>query len=72
MISHSSVDAKYQAMVHTSCELMWIRNLMNEMGVGVKIIMTMYYNNQGAIYIANNPMFHKWTKYIEVDCHLIR
>lgn len=32
----------------------------------------MYYDNEVAIYITSNDMFHERTKHIEVDYHFIR
>ena len=61
---------------HTTCEMMWLKTLMietlmTEFGFLETGLMPMHWDNQVAIYIANNPIFHEKTKHIEVDCHFV-
>ena len=52
------------------CELMWIRTLLKELKFVVKVPMTMHCDNQAAIHIASNLVFHERIKHIEADCHI--
>ena len=58
-------------MAHTASEMLRLQFLLRDLGVGVPTPMQMYSDNQAAIYIASNPVFHEHTKHIEVDCHFI-
>ena len=59
VVARSSAEAEHGAMAHTSCELMWINHLLEELRFVVKLPMTMHCDNQAAIYIASNPVFHE-------------
>ena len=54
----SSTEVEYRAMAHTSCELMWIKYLLEKLKFAVKVPMTMHCDNQASIHVASNPVFH--------------
>ena len=59
VVARSSAEAEYRAMAHTSCKLMWIKHLLEELRFVVKLPMTMHCDNQAAIYIASNSVFYE-------------
>ncbi|XP_068659151.1 secreted RxLR effector protein 161-like, partial [Aristolochia californica] len=72
VVARSSAEAEYRAMAHTVSEILWIRTLLTELGFYKKGSMNLHCDNQAAIHITSNPVFHERTKHIEVDCHFIR
>lgn len=72
VVSRSSSEAEYRAMASAASEVAWLVRLLEELGVtGLKPI-TLHCDNQSALYIAKNPVFHERTKHIELDCHFTR
>ena len=59
-------------MTLATCELIWLRQLLQELRFGKDEQIKLVCDNQAALHIASNPVFHERTKHIEVDCHFIR
>jgi len=59
-------------MTYTTCELIWLKGLLSDLGFSSSIPMTLFCDNQAAMHIATNPIFHERIKQIKVDCHFIR
>ena len=72
MVAKSSAEAEYRAMTLTTCELIWLKQLLQELRFGKDGQMTLVCDNQATLHIASNPVFHERTKHIEVDYHFIR
>ncbi|KAL0350143.1 UNVERIFIED_CONTAM: Retrovirus-related Pol polyprotein from transposon RE1 [Sesamum radiatum] len=70
-VARSSAEAEYLAMAHTTSEILWLKNLLKELGFMYDDPIHIHCDNQAAIHIASNPIFHERTKHIEVDCHFV-
>jgi len=71
-LSRSSAEAEYRALATLCCEVIWLQSLLRELKIAVRSPAAVFCDNQAAIYIAQNPMFHERTKDIELDCHFVR
>lgn len=68
----SSTKAKYRALAHATSEVMWIQSLFSELQIQLSIPPIMWCDNQGAIALAYNLVYHAKTKAVELDTHFIR
>ena len=72
VVSCSCVEAEYRTMRKLTSELIWIKNLLRDLGIETTSPIIMHCDNEAAIHIASNSVFHERTKHIEVDCHKVR
>lgn len=71
-VSRSSAESEYRAMAHATCEVVWLRHLLEDFGISQKKPVPLFCDNQAAVYLTSNSTFHERTKHIELDCHIIR
>ena len=59
-------------MTTTCCEHTWLLTLLRDLNVKPLLPVHLFCDNQAALLIVRNPVFHERTKHIEVDCHYVR
>lgn len=65
MVSKSSSEAEYRVMDGASYEVTWLVTLLEELGVSNLKPITLHCDNQTALHIVKNPIFHERTKHIQ-------
>ncbi|UYV84108.1 hypothetical protein LAZ67_X001200 [Cordylochernes scorpioides] len=72
IIALSTTESEYIAACSAAKELIWIRRLLQGIGCDITKETELYIDNQAAIKLVENPVFHKRTKHIDVHYHFIR
>ncbi|GJZ18409.1 retrovirus-related pol polyprotein from transposon TNT 1-94 [Tanacetum coccineum] len=64
-------EAEYIALTEAVKEIIWLKGLLIELGVNLRSVIVNC-DNQSAIHLSRNAMFHERTKHINVRYHFIR
>nr|GEY98543.1 hypothetical protein [Tanacetum cinerariifolium] len=71
MVALLTTKAEYMALTEAVKEAIWLRGLLEELGVEHNRV-TVNCDNQGVIHLLRNHVFHERTKHINVRYHFIR
>lgn len=71
MLCQDRVQSQNITPWHSLCEIMWIYQLLTEIGLKTSVPAKLWCDNQAALHIASNPLFHERTKHIEIDYHFV-
>ena len=72
IIAQSTTEAEYIAINSVIKEAVYIKALLEELGFYNQNKFPIYTDNNGALLLAKNPIFHERTKHIAVRYHYIR
>jgi hypothetical protein len=71
-VALSSTEAEYMAAAAATKEAIWLKTFISELNFSETHPITLHIDNQSAILLAKNSMFHERTKHIAIRYHFIR
>eukprot|EP00742_Colponemidia_sp_Colp-10_P002552 GILJ01002727.1.p2 GENE.GILJ01002727.1~~GILJ01002727.1.p2 ORF type:complete len:509 (+),score=47.37 GILJ01002727.1:627-2153(+) len=71
-VALSSTEAEYMAASHAAREALWLKKLLDELGIKKQDSISIFSDSQGAIALGKNPVNHSRTKHIDIQHHFIR
>ena len=70
-VALSSCEAEYVAPTMATRECIWLKRLIQAMFSALNYPLPIHCDNESAIMLAGNPVFHARTKHIEIHYHFI-
>ncbi|KAJ9539061.1 hypothetical protein OSB04_031794 [Centaurea solstitialis] len=68
----SSTEAEYMALSSTGCQAIWLRGILEELGIPQGSCTQIYCGNKSAIALTRNPVYHERSKHIRIKFYFIR
>ncbi|XP_048502902.1 uncharacterized mitochondrial protein AtMg00810-like [Beta vulgaris subsp. vulgaris] len=72
VVATSTAEAEYRSMAFTVYEVMWLKQLLKDLGLTNMGGTPLYCDNQAAMAISANLVHHEKTKHVDIDCHFLR
>ena len=70
--SLSSTESEYTTASATGCEIVWMREFLDEIGYDISTPSTLFVDNNSAILVAKNPEHQSTMKHVNRSYHWIR
>lgn len=71
-VATSSTEAEYRAAYEAAQEMVWLRQLLADFGYPQKAPTILNCDNQGALALSKNPLYHSRSKHFDVTYHWLR
>jgi len=68
-VALSLVEAEYMGMCQAAKEVVWLTGLLEDLGLDLQSPLIVYGDNQGALALTQNPVFHPCSKHIAIQYH---
>lgn len=72
IVAQSTAEAEYVAAAAAVNQALWLRKLMTDLKMDQNEATKIFVDNQAAIAISNNPVFHGRTKHFKVKYYFVR
>ena len=72
IVTLSSAEVEYVAMTSDACQAVWMRRVLKDLSQNHQELTTIFCDNNLAIALSKNHVFHKRTKHIDIRFHFIR
>lgn len=72
VVALSTAEAEYIAATSCACQAVWLQRLLGELNQKQNSPTKIYCDNNSAIALTKNPVFHGRSKHIDIKYHYIR
>jgi hypothetical protein len=71
IVSLSTTEEKYKAVAKTTCEVVWLRRILEDLREQQEKPIQFICDNQSVIQMTKNTVIHKKTKHIDIQYHFV-
>ena len=72
VVALSTTEAEYIAAVEAGKEIVWMRNLLGELGYPVTMASSLFIDNESAVTVSKNPEHHGRMKHLDLRFYWLR